>query len=158
MTPTREQMLAEIRSKCIEANPEIVELKYGCEIQDNLLNQPDESVQYTYVRKGRDYLYCLRHGDRSEALFQFRSEEIREDNYKIIGRPIQLADVLLAIEIATQGSDDGYWLIDKYGNFLRTDKATKLPSWNLRRTLEDQDDHVVRFVHSLIAREASTAQ
>lgn len=107
---TREEKLAHIRSECIRANPEIKELKNGCLINiwwmdkiEDRPNDPDETCEFT-DRTMRD------NG------MGFRGIQIIEDNVcgevEIIGRPIRLADVLLAIRKKVPYEDSYMVMLD----------------------------------------------
>lgn len=78
--------LQTIRQACIEANPEIVELKFGCEFES----------------KGEKFIFIRDDGVSYQVMFpeEYVSGFARENDIKIIGRPITLADVLMAVKEA----------------------------------------------------------
>lgn len=85
---TREQNIEIIRKACIQANPDILKLEFGCEVE---LNKEAKSERMTVVKLlGKTGEYVVTYQDGTQGLYQ--PEEL-----KIIGRPIRLADVLLVI-------------------------------------------------------------
>jgi hypothetical protein len=115
-----------IREKCIAANPEIVELKFGCEFEN--------------VKTG--------------ARFIIPTNGYPNDNHKILGRPIRLADVLLAIENA-----NGNIELATYGEPLHIGHYEKPERegyyskayWNLRADdLEKQSEETISFLYELL--------
>jgi hypothetical protein len=90
------QNLELIRQKCIEANPEIVELKFGCVVK----NERHGWIQ----RVASDESHPVYENDESEKVVYWAisldsaTMRLGNEDWKIIGRPIRLADVLLAIE------------------------------------------------------------
>lgn len=80
---TTQEQIEFIRQKCIEANPEIMELKFGCGVKWR-----DE--EFTFISGGMAGQYTL-FNKRCHAVFASPSE------CEILGRDIRLADVLLAI-------------------------------------------------------------
>ena len=104
------QQLADIRAKCIEANPEIAE-------------------HYTKVR-----------GQVTGTLHHIRTK---------VGRPIRLADVLLAIGMRPRlqvGINEGLGVMTTGdGTMLRA-------TWNLRTDdLTKQSPKTIAFIHSLLS-------
>ena len=85
MTNNKEQ-IETIRQVCIKANPEIVELKFGCEVINNGISR--------FVTENRGNEIVTFSGGIS---FSNKIKAFME-NFEIIGRPIRLADVLLAIK------------------------------------------------------------
>lgn len=87
--PSHADNLAAIRAACVAANPEIAELKFGCEV----VCQPIERRRtYTIFYKvlGED-TYYVRSDSGGQTSIQ--RSQIKE----IIGREITLPDVLLAL-------------------------------------------------------------
>ena len=75
-----------IREKCIAANPEIMELKLGCKIVNKYRNKMPVS------------LFVCKNGNTYRTFHEvFGYEDSPSENFEILGRPIRLADVLLAI-------------------------------------------------------------
>jgi|SRR5690348_11871413 len=144
-----------IREKCIEANPEIVELKFGCLIRSKagtehfIVSGPIDKYPYQegdfwttrgITDEGRHQGYILNRKDISE----------------IIGHPVRLADVLLAIGSGVSGTS-----VDATGQFMRWNIPEKKDwdgywayqdaDWNLRDDdLEKQSPETVEFLYSLL--------
>ena len=139
-----------IRQKCIEANPEIVELKFGCEV---ILKQSIFGRQkgvHGFVGATPDGIFIVFPGDGH----QIYCEE--ENAYEVIGRPIRLADVLLAI---FEGKvyekinevplilDSGLFGTSTVGHAIKTSGY----SWNLRKDdLNEQSEETINFLAKLL--------
>lgn len=127
------------------ANPEIMELKFGCEVQR------DEEV-LTFIS---DY-YFEGIGDRQwkkvtlrgEAGNVFEMAEMDLSKYKVLGRPIRLADVLLAM-IAETDRQTTNKEIRKMNYSQRTLKI--LAKWNLKDdNLDHHSDEIKQFLIDLL--------
>jgi len=133
--------LKQIREACIKANPEIVELKFGCEVKIPTRKFYDwvfiEELQRT---KDRFKFTALKGEGRSNAF-----SEINKDEFEIIGRPIRLTDVLLAMDNR------------KFYRFAKTmDEANELAwdYWNLKDdNLNNQSPETLDFIHNLLCHE-----
>src|SRR5262245_54153382 len=82
-TMTRTEQLTVIRHACIRENPEIVALKFGCEVE--------------FAWGDRAAVVSV-HPDGSLYTTWGKSKVPRKHVTKILGRPIRLADVLLATD------------------------------------------------------------
>ena len=138
-----------IRERCIEANPEIVELKFGCRIKITEINYTDTVVAHLQSERELKTYYSYR--------------VLVDDIEKIIGRPIRLADVLLAIE-KRQGEAE--YIVTADGHFLQnlsvsevgfyTYEATKF-YWNLKdNNLENQSEECKNFIYELLEHHESS--
>ena len=140
-----------IREKCIEANPEIVELKFGCEVDRGAGSNVREFV----VSFFDDKIALVRRLVFSP--FEFLPFEVPKDlaeSWDIIGRPIHLADVLLAIERVKPD----HFSVGTEGDFRVRLPEAQQPSdgwkwvhggWNLKDDdLEKQDEETINFIHS----------
>jgi len=166
-SPSHQQKLAFIREKCIEANPEIVELKFGCQVSvpyfvqehqirligSNPMVFPDGKVaimdQGSYV--GNE---ACKHFFKDKAFHTF------ESGVDIIGRPITLADVLLALQAVEDGGLK--YGINAYGafkvNWLKENVYTEetrgrvkgCVCWDFKKTLEDQDETTISFIYDVL--------
>lgn len=124
--------LSLIRSKVIEANPEIVELKF---------DERDEGKRFYRTFDEERVFVIPRNGYPSSGNV-------------IIGRPIRLADVLLAIRAAMK--DFG---VDSRGAFLEGD-GTRIgkngngygyfPEWNLRNDDLEKNPQVWDFLAEIL--------
>lgn len=143
--------IEKIRKACIKANPGIVELKFGCVIKSHNIHELppvcDPIVMKTdngrYVVSSKQYGVV---GDYAEK------------DFEIIGRPIRVADVLVALKgyghyISIGWSiREGYgcWYVyeDETGGFVA--KAEQM-AWNLREDdLERQSEECLDFIASLL--------
>lgn len=147
---TRTDHIAAIRTACIKANPEITSMKFACEVRV-LEDQHFHYYMYrapfvaTVVEYGVEYL-----GQRDEtwSMYAVKNHDIIHlaiTKYEVIGRPIRLADVLLAIEERV----NTFMNFDFIGNW--PDAQELVCKWSLRTDdLEQQSDEMVAFVASLL--------
>ena len=134
--------IEKIREAVIKANPEIVKLKFGCVVifaGHKMVLGVDKYDIVTYV--------CRREGEQYESGGDFHINRIEE----IIGRPIRLSDVLLAMEKANPSRQ---LLMSFTGRFY--EYSSKIPlcqecSWNLKDdNLENQSEELKKFVADLL--------
>jgi len=169
-----------------EANPEIMELKFGCEI---LLKSPNELESYeggfkrpkhtgntnfydawTLVgiernsRETQDYRYYFTVGSfgYSNSLVNIDIEPklykkmLDLGKIKILGRPIQLADVLMAIGKKKMIGVSGSGLEEP--NLLIIAIEGKSIAWNLSLDLDSQSDEVKEFLIGLLVNNKEKAE
>lgn len=138
MTPdTRQERIEAVRRACVRANPEIVELKFGCDIVD------ENKHRYTFLHFSPMQLAAM---DFTTANV-FDGEVVRGITFrisktKIIGRPVRLADVLLAIEKKDAGYGEEEWMLNRM--MFGSDK------WNLLKDMEDQSDETLEFISRML--------
>lgn len=148
MTPI-EQNIKKIREACIEANPDIVALKFGCEVKIGggfkrlvwqiLFNDDEDCDRISHV---------LTESDRI-GMVQISPVESLEE---IIGRPIRLADVLTAI----RESGNGLWGVTDDGVFIQVDENLNIyeirkESWPLSNdNLNEVSDETASFIANLL--------
>lgn len=144
---TREQNIEIIRKACIKANPDILKLKFGCEVE---LNKESKSERMTVVKLlDKTGEYVVTYQDGTQGLNQ-------PDELKIIGRPIRLADVLVAMNADRENiwgyylGSDGYLCESIEGDF-----GTELEStpcrWNLKNDdLALQPDETLEFLVNIL--------
>lgn len=127
-----ENKIKEIREACIKANPEIVELGWGCEVE--MINNITD-IEYTKLVVGD----IVRVND--DRWMHCGLSTFNKDSYTIIGRPIRLADVLLAVnEADNPHSIDG----DK-------DHENVMWKWNWKDdNLNNQSPETINFIHNLL--------
>jgi hypothetical protein len=150
-----------IREKCIAANPEIVELKFGCEVETTEWNEYDSGRRFIVA----DTAVCLRHKKyREECYDDFRCsmrdafavirieeeegfwyEKFKPSELKPLGRPISLADVLLAKFRAN---------LNHMGGVMSQDYSSvgeAVAWWNLHADdLEKQSEETINFLAELL--------
>jgi len=146
-----------------ELVPSVMELKEGCWIQRNGTRENPQNILYK-VLENRGIMTGISINDTSynklicydytfETLKTFRSENEKEnpiENSTILGRPITLEDVLIAIE------QKGYYnnttmtmyigglvdWIDEDNNFLW--------NWQLNKSFNDQSEETKTFIGELL--------
>jgi hypothetical protein len=134
-----------IRQKCVEANPEIVELKFGCEAEYN----KDLKMRWVYFGPDFDNLDgpdCHRFVRTDGVTVFVNNLDIK--TYKIFGRPIRLADVLLVLETLQKN-----WRTYVHSTFHEfcIVADNKEGAWNLRADdLEKQSDETINFLYELL--------
>lgn len=169
MTPNQNE---ELRERIIEAVPEIVELKFGCEIRlplsefidiENYPGEKNERVIATVIRYDEGGCYGGEGGGDCEGDFLRTNcdewnitKDIEDCNFddkddsgfiEIIGRPIQLADVLRVIE---KNKVKGYVSpsLKRLSEFWEVQKLINY--WNLAADLDGQTDEVKEFLWKII--------
>jgi len=136
-----------IREACIKANPEIVELKFGCYVKFINPRLRVKWVRLLTHQGGGEYRILIRI-DTSQNIKEYQKDyghcsydSINEKDIKIIGRPIQLSDVLIAVDDASKATTTEDLGIDMLGVY---DK------WNLKESLENQSDETKKFIAELL--------
>jgi hypothetical protein len=146
MTP--QETLAAVRAAVIRAVPEIVELKFGCELSRK--GQEDSRRPYKVIEDvgfGANDKKCW----INSVPFGSMPIELEKDmienggEFKIVGRPIRLADVLLAIlEPPDKKKKEEKW--KNLRGFLEP-----YIHWDLRHDdLSLQPEETVAFIHGLL--------
>lgn len=143
MTPT--QQLEYIRSKCIESNPSIVDLVFGCIVEYKPLRAlriPDRYGVYVGEGRGKDSVNIWFDGADSGSQKPY-TVFLKRNHIEIIGRPIRLADVLLAIKISKHQSEFDFWAVELLEH--------KIKGWNLLKDdITLQSDEMKQFVFELL--------
>ena len=131
----------------IKANPSILELKFGCEVevekekgfilQKYPISPPLLNEQSTYDIWLRDACGVV---ERYKSWF------------KILGRPIRLADILLAIQKQEKDNKNKWTnksqisLLEESIKLLFTDKI----KWDLTKDLDNQSDETKQFLQDIL--------
>lgn len=145
---TYQQKLEAVRQKCLEVNPEIVELEFGCHVKTAPMGigaPENEYCIFTIVGQDINGKYRLleRRNHISKSSFQ-----------EIIGRPIRLTDVLLAINGGKK-----YYAVTDDGKiaFLAPAKDSNAryivieSKWNLHKdSLDEQSEATIDFLYELL--------
>lgn len=133
---TKEQKLKKLKEAIISAVPEIIELKFGCEI---------------YI-EGCDYVFTFVAKENENYIL--KTEEggytiIPAPGYiKILGRPITLEDVLIVLpEKLYVNSKTG-----KFGHFHNHDHFNPPVYWKLNKPLDQQSKETIDFLYNLICK------
>lgn len=169
---TREENIKIVREACIAANPSIAELEKGCLVKRKVFKlkiegEPELESESVFEVYDRNYTFdgerfhidgfCwvenkVTYPSVTDRKFNYENlEDHGAVKYEIIGRPIRLADVLLAMNTniiridatLTQG-DSGYCLyvsVKENGHMF----------WNLLKDdLEEQSDETISFLCGIL--------
>ena len=133
-----------ITQACIKANPEIMELKFGCEVEyEHRIRTYDDGET-----KGKIKLRAIVSGktkDKNRICITTKMGKGSHQRYwlegmKIIGRPIRLADIVLMI-------------LENVEGYARNNKILKVAlfMWNLEDdNLDHQSKETINFIYGLI--------
>jgi len=148
MTPTQAEAL--IRERCIEANPSILDLTFGCEVE--VADCPDGCCGETKFTVDSNFVY-----DQNNEMMYDKSWSKTNGFYviKILGRPIRLSDILLAIGYADQneGTKDNAIKQLVFGGsyYENREDLRREPTWNLTQDdLHLQSDSTKIFIANLL--------
>lgn len=146
----------EIKEVIIKANPSIMDLVFGCELE-----RPDSNRYYKVIEdigfasnSKRVWVNSVPFGSMDIAR-EVEKDEILAGNgetWKIIGRPIRLADVLLALSLnyAFDKNDWSYSIIQNEWEFVDEDGTTQF-MWNLKDdNFDNQSEETKEFLHELL--------
>lgn len=143
MTPS--QQLQEIKEACIAANPEIMELAEGTRVNIWWIDRPqDRSNDPDEINV---LVFEDRNGWRDNGIYDGEYRSCIEDNttgyYKILGRPIRLADIVFVY------SKNGWNSTEEWSKAL----MQLINEYNLLKDdLSLQDPATISFIHSLISK------
>ena len=137
----KQQYIDKIKETCIKANPSILDLKSGCEvIRGSDFGGSPENVFIGNPYECKEVL--------GKSIIQVQNPwniDDTDDLIEVLGRPIQLADVLLALK--NKGVEYGSTNFSVYCTvLLQMDK----PLWNLTKPLEDQSEETLKFISELL--------
>src|SRR5918912_3715935 len=139
----------QLKSVIQAVNPEIMELKFGCEVArfaDEGIVDIFCSMKSSNEGIGNYDITFLRKGSITINTFAADRKEI--ESWKILGRPIRLSDVLWTIQGHRKPTD--YFAITQSGVFIENELKTVTPTplngrllstgagWNLK---DDNLDH-----------------
>lgn len=145
-----------IREACIKANPEIMEFKFGCEIE--FIVQIDwrkvsaglRSTKIFFIGIDEDSNKCYWSPEKSFLMVDPNEEKMR--GYTILGRPIRLADVLLAMEkkVKDKSTNNTEYLSNEM-QYLWESAKDIIHLWNLREDdLSKQSAECLEFLANLL--------
>ena len=124
-----------IREKCIEANPEIVELKFGCEVTIGT-----KQIFFVVGIMPSGAPVTVKKEGAYDSTKQGVNVEKINGKIKIIGRPLRLADVLLIMEHTTVRDDGAFF----------TNNERHPIHWNLKETFENQSEELYDFIYKIL--------
>ncbi len=133
-----------IRRACIEANPEIMELEFGCKLTVNWMENDNDPKYHQTLYWPED----MRPNGENSVIWDNMTGDIVE----ILGRTIRLADVLLALPAGLYISSGGLFVESSHG----LDGSTALDSkesWDLRHDdLSAQSPETLSFLAGLLEK------
>lgn len=138
---TEEQQIEFIRQKCIEANPSIKDLVFGCRIYFPAF--PNVWHKVLGASGGSIHYFAY---DKYDS-------HCNESQVEIIGRPIRLADVLLAYKKYREGFAEPASLSINLWNEEIRNKAVlaSVRNWDLKNDdLTLQSEETVKFIWELL--------
>lgn len=145
----REQNLKTVRDACIAANPSIADLVFGCRVR--------------YILRSYRYAVITGHTNERNDSISVMDEDSGMPNAiskswitEIIGRPIRLADVLLAIKEKSR-EDAWQYAINPHGQFMRDWGENRHETVNAWWNLADDDldkvsDECAEFLAGLLGK------
>lgn len=160
---TQQEKAEFIRQATITANPEIVELKFGCGIR----RFGDKGIKDVFVdliaRPQTNEVWIWRDSlgdDEPSDLFHFEADTQEIESWIIIGRPIRLADVLIATKRPLSNRTTNFHMGDETTFFLsyydQIDKYHSAP-WDLKNdSLEYQSPETISFLYQLLGGQDDT--
>jgi hypothetical protein len=156
---TTQQKLEAIREACISVNKSITDLVSGCAFtwnhdfwRINCSRCEDDRI-FAFSCTGDKHSFppeIFSKEDKWEYKYKsFNKSEFESDYFEIIGRDIQLADVLLAlqntnIKVAFYGNNK-LWFV-----FRKTQNGRLNVAWNLLLPLHLQEESTISFIYELI--------
>ncbi len=142
-------MIDKLKQAIQKANPEIMELKVGCKV--GIANEPKPWAKQAMLVGHNPDNGLMYFAESDGSIFYTRG---LKKEYKILGRPITLADVLIAIEeeIKTQAeSEHSENQANYYQQHIGLAYSFILEKWNLQKdNLDDQTDETKKFLTDLL--------
>lgn len=146
------ELYNELRERIVKVVPEITELKFGCKVKivggsifsGRVFDCVDGDMTVQPHPYGEGSLRS--NGDSCGSCDFYKGE------YEILGRDIQLADVLRAMH--TNG-DEAYFFLTPDGSFVADEFGdgstfTEIAKWNLALPLNLQEDAVGEYLLTVI--------
>ncbi|HEX8607203.1 MAG TPA: hypothetical protein VF679_01040 [Pedobacter sp.] len=137
----------QLKAKIQQANPEIMELKFGCEFR--VVDNPYTHRVLEYMSPGMVVAWYPT-GETEQFLWgQFRKDEAN-GIINVLGRPIRLADTVHWFTTINQAT-----LSKLYEEEIRVSKALGLllAQWDyLHDNLDDQSDETKQFLIDLLCQ------
>ena len=141
-----------------KANPEIMELKFGCEI----LRYKEEPKDRKYkvitdigfaANKEKVWINSVPFGSMSLPTEILKSELAdKTGDWIILGRPLRLADVLIAMKSKL---DSWTYSVNLDGAFQKKDVTWIMCEWNLQdNNLDNQSEATKQFLIDILVKTA----
>ena len=132
-----ENKLQQLKEIIWESNPEIMELKFGCEFY--FTNEHDKKPILATVIEDSNYYFC---NDYPETTAELYCGCCNWKLGKILGRPITHADCLIAL----RGLNTTPGKIGRSWTFINKKITTLLELWNLKYSLNEQSKECQEFL------------
>ena len=145
-------MKDKLREAIIKAVPEIIELKFGCKIENGYASEDNPTrigyfVEHIFRTARVNPGSHIRLTDGKRKFWEVKKDN---DKLEIIGRPITLADVLRAIEKL----NDVHSTIMSYKKTSKMKKVSViidiLRLWNLKEPLSGQSEETIQFLKDIL--------
>ena len=134
-----ENKLQQLKKVIWKANPSILELKFGCKV--------DAEGKWTIVNERKDIAGTY---NAINTIFKKTKLGIVTRGYfENLGRPIRLADVLVALE---EESKKITKYMDKRYLFITEGQKDILAIWNLKKDFDNQSDECKEFLDKLLVK------
>lgn len=136
--------LQQIKEIIIKSNPEIVELKFGCEV-----TMGNKQIFFIVGRMPNGDPITVKKEGAYDPTKQGADVEKIDGKIQAIGRHIRLADVLLAVN-DRYSFDGGGWVLYKQEGKSWLGKGKKM-FWNLKDdNLDNQSEECIDFIYSIL--------
>ena len=143
--------LQQLEAKIQEAVPDIMKLQLGCKLK---VNREDlDSVASDDFEQDYLTVHWYQKGgfDEQDTLFTLELCEW-EYEFEILGRPITLEDVLMAIDISKKKTPLVVGINGEFSEEIQNGWKGH-ETWKLGSPLQDQSEETIDFLHSLIVKE-----
>jgi len=145
--------LQQLEAKIQEAVPEIMKLKFGCRV--------DAKDRRGHIHSA---MWDKKFNEKNLSSFNFTHEEElrmetvfvdvkKGDNYKILGRPITLEDVLKARDLQAKQEDEKYGSHSRISTYIQGEIRDIVVNWKLNTPLNEQSEETIDFLHTLLTKE-----
>lgn len=124
-----------IKEACHLANPSILELKFGCRVLDGY---EVKNILLRETKNGFTFLNTV-----MQEVHEHKRKDILQE--KILGRPIQLADVLYTIRMKLIPGAAGH--SNLIHSMIETDV---LKYFDLLKDLDGQSEECIEFIYNLL--------
>ena len=132
--------LQQVRAKIIEAVPEIMELKFGC----RGMYKKTISCDFIGLSAAGNFIWTWQTGK-----YALNKTLKNLNDVEILGRPIRLADVLIAIVASSMYDGFGIEMLSGTVSFSHANGG--YAKWNLHKdSLDDQNEELVDFLHTIL--------
>jgi hypothetical protein len=136
--------MEKLEKRIRELVPSLQELSFGCEFK--IYTEPVERLAYIKsYGDGYNTVCTVRKNGDVYTVLRPRSEI---ESWEILGHPIQLQDVMMAIEKKNDHFEKG-WSISIDGFFIKDGEMLPI-WWDLGKPLNGQSEEVITFLNELL--------